>query len=92
MMPMPLGFAASNGGLGSILHSQVLNPDIFPTVGWLAIAASMLGAQHMAARAGDEQADLRLLDPVLCLAALAVQAVVQCLGFTRQVGDDETRV
>src|ERR1019366_5358415 len=46
----------------------------------------------LSTRACGEEADLRLLDAVLRLAALAVQLVVQRLRAAIEVGDDEARV
>jgi hypothetical protein len=39
-----------------------------------------------------EQIELGFLDPVLGLAALAVQVVVQRLGGTVEIGDDEAGI
>jgi hypothetical protein len=48
----------------------------------------LVGHEARAARPRAEQVQLRLLDPVLRLAALAVQTVVQRVGLALKVGDD----
>lgn len=52
----------------------------------------LVGLEPMAARARAEQIELRLLDPVLGLAARAVQLVVQHSGLGFEVGYHEARI
>src|SRR5665213_248609 len=54
--------------------------------------AQLIAAHDVATRARGEQADLRFLDPVLGLAALAIQLVVQRLRVSIEVGHDEARI
>jgi hypothetical protein len=52
----------------------------------------LVGDEARATGSGAEQIELRLLDPVLDLAAPAVQMVIQLYRIALEVGDDEARV
>ena len=64
------------------------------------VSASARSQQHtqlialevVATGARGKQTDLGLLDPVLCLTALAVQGVVEFLGISRELGHHVARV
>lgn len=51
-----------------------------------------LGQELMATGARTEQVQLGFLDPILGLAALAVQVVVQIIGWLVEIGNDEAGI